>query len=38
MGWKIEYEGLTYAIINGAGHMVPGDKPNAAFQMFKSLI
>jgi len=25
-------------IINGAGHMVPGDKPNAAYQMFKQFI
>lgn len=38
MGWKVEYEGLTYVIINGAGHMVPADKPNAVFQMFKNFI
>jgi len=38
MGWQIEYEGLTYVIINGAGHMVPADKPNAAYQMFKNFI
>jgi hypothetical protein len=25
-------------IINGAGHMVPGDKPHAAYEMFKSFI
>ena len=38
MGWQVEYEGLTYVIINGAGHMVPTDKPNAAYQMFKKFI
>jgi carboxypeptidase C (cathepsin A) len=38
MGWQVEYEGLTYVIINGAGHMVPSDKPHAAYEMFKSFI
>jgi carboxypeptidase C (cathepsin A) len=38
MGWWIEYEGLTLAIINGAGHMVPSDKPHAAFEMFTEFI
>jgi carboxypeptidase C (cathepsin A) len=38
MGWQIEYDGLTYVIINGAGHMVPSDKPHAAYEMFKSFI
>jgi serine carboxypeptidase-like clade 2 len=31
MGWWVQYEGLTLAIINGAGHMVPSDKPHAAY-------
>jgi carboxypeptidase C (cathepsin A) len=31
MGWWTEYDGLTLAIINGAGHMVPSDKPHAAY-------
>lgn len=38
MGWKTRYEGLTYVVINGAGHMVPSDKPHAAFEMFKDFI
>lgn len=38
MGWQIEYDGLTYVIINGAGHMVPSDKPHAAYEMFKKFI
>jgi carboxypeptidase C (cathepsin A) len=38
MGWKLQYDGLTYVIINGAGHMVPSDKPNAAYTMFKDFI
>ena len=36
--WKTEYDGLTLVIINGAGHMVPSDKPNAAYSMFKDFI
>ncbi len=31
MGWITEYEGLTFVVINGAGHMVPSDKPHAAY-------
>ena len=38
LGWWTEYDGLTLAIINGAGHMVPADKPNAAYQMFSNFI
>lgn len=38
MGWQLEYDGLTYVIINGAGHMVPTDKPHAAYEMFKKFI
>ena len=38
MGWQVEYDGLTYAIVNGAGHMVPSDKPHAAYYMFNSFI
>lgn len=38
MGWITEYDGLTYTIINGAGHMVPSDKPNAAYYMFRDFI
>jgi carboxypeptidase C (cathepsin A) len=36
MGWTVEYEGgLSYFIINGAGHMVPADKPHTAYEMFR---
>ncbi len=38
MGWWTEYDGLTLAIINGAGHMVPSDKPHAAYEMFSSFL
>lgn len=38
MGWNVQYDGLTYVIINGAGHMVPGDKPHAAYEMFKNFV
>jgi carboxypeptidase C (cathepsin A) len=29
-----EYDGLTFYVINAAGHMVPHDKPAAASRMF----
>lgn len=38
LGWTTEYDGLTLVIVNGAGHMVPSDKPNAAYTMFKNFI
>ena len=38
MGWKTEYDGLTYVIINGAGHMVPENKPHAAYVMLMDFI
>lgn len=32
-GYVEEYEGLTFATVHGAGHMVPEDKPPEAFYM-----
>ena len=32
--WYTKYDGLTLYIVNGAGHMVPTDKPAAALRMF----
>ena len=32
--WVTEYEGLTFYVVNGAGHMVPHDRPAAALRMF----
>ena len=38
-GWVTKYENnLSYYIINAAGHMVPCEKPAAAFRMFESFI
>ncbi|GAX76569.1 hypothetical protein CEUSTIGMA_g4015.t1 [Chlamydomonas eustigma] len=37
-GYSIEYEGLTYATIKGAGHMVPQTNPREAFAMFQRFI
>lgn len=37
-GWVTKYDGLVYYVINGAGHMVPSDKPNAALKMFQKFI
>ena len=38
LGWKTEYDGLTFVVINGAGHMVPEDKPHAAYEMLMGFI
>jgi len=37
-GFVTEYQGLTFATIKGAGHMVPQYAPEAAFYMFKRFI
>ncbi|KAG0589697.1 hypothetical protein KC19_1G040600 [Ceratodon purpureus] len=37
-GRVIEYEGLTYVTIRGAGHEVPLLQPGRAFHMFKSFL
>ncbi|XP_054164306.1 serine carboxypeptidase ctsa-1.2-like [Oppia nitens] len=38
-GYIERYEkGLQFVLVRGAGHMVPKDKPEAAFQVFKDLI
>jgi carboxypeptidase C (cathepsin A) len=38
-GWVTKYENnLVYYIINGAGHMVPCEKPHAAYNMFNNFI
>ena len=36
--WLTQYDGLTLYVVNGAGHMVPSDKPNAALKMFEAFI
>ena len=35
VAWRTKYEGLTYYVVNGAGHMVPTDRPYAAERIFK---
>ncbi|XP_054158424.1 lysosomal protective protein-like [Oppia nitens] len=38
-GYIERYEkGLQFVLVRGAGHMVPKDKPEAAFQVFKDLL
>ena len=37
-GYSVEYEGLTYATVKGAGHMVPETNPREAFAMFQRFI
>ncbi|XP_073304980.1 serine carboxypeptidase-like 27 [Primulina huaijiensis] len=37
-GWSQVYEGLTYVIVNGAGHQVPLHRPNEALILIKSFL
>lgn len=37
-GYVVEYEGLTYATVKGAGHMVPQNKPKEALELFRRFI
>ncbi|KAL3617186.1 hypothetical protein CASFOL_038933 [Castilleja foliolosa] len=37
-GRIVEYEGLTFVTVRGAGHMVPVDKPNEAFALIHSYL
>uniref|UniRef100_A0A6G1S878 Carboxypeptidase n=1 Tax=Aceria tosichella TaxID=561515 RepID=A0A6G1S878_9ACAR len=32
-GWVKHYDGITFATVRGAGHMVPNDKPQEALEM-----
>lgn len=38
IGWRTKYDGLTYYVVNGAGHMVPTDRPYAAFRIFSEFL
>lgn len=37
-GWRVEYEGLTYVTVRGAGHQVPTFKPKQALQIVKHFL
>ncbi|CAD6253143.1 unnamed protein product [Miscanthus lutarioriparius] len=37
-GWSMEYEGLTYVTVCGAGHEVPLHRPEQAFFLFKQFL
>ncbi|KAG0530631.1 hypothetical protein BDA96_05G203400 [Sorghum bicolor] len=37
-GWSMEYEGLTYVTVRGAGHEVPLHRPEQAFFLFKQFL
>ena len=32
------YGGFTYAVVRGAGHMVPGDQPERAYDLITKLV
>ncbi|KAL8534903.1 hypothetical protein ACS0TY_010805 [Phlomoides rotata] len=37
-GWTIEYEGLTFVTVRGAGHQVPSFKPRQALQLLNHFL
>ncbi|XP_078439966.1 serine carboxypeptidase-like 34 [Wolffia australiana] len=37
-GWTVDYEGLTFITIRGAGHQVPSFKPKQALMLIKSFL
>ncbi|EPS67570.1 hypothetical protein M569_07205 [Genlisea aurea] len=37
-GWTVEYEGLSYVTIRGAGHEVPTFKPKQALQLIQAFV
>ncbi|CAN6363504.1 unnamed protein product [Urochloa humidicola] len=37
-GWSMEYEGLTYVTVRGAGHEVPLHRPEQALFLFKHFL
>ena len=37
-GFTVKYEGLIFATVKGAGHMVPMDKPQEALYLLKKFI
>ena len=37
-GYVQEWDGLTYATVHGAGHMVPQDKPPEAYYLITNWI
>ncbi|GLT48401.1 hypothetical protein SLA2020_220310 [Shorea laevis] len=37
-GYVVEYKGLTFATVRGAGHLVPSYKPESALQMISSFL
>lgn len=37
-GYYVEYQGLTYATIKGAGHMTPETNPKESFTMFSAFM
>ena len=37
-GYQTVYTGITFTTVNGAGHMVPQDKPISASYLFNSFL
>ncbi|GER43899.1 serine carboxypeptidase-like protein [Striga asiatica] len=37
-GWTVEYDGLTFVSVRGAGHQVPTFKPREALQLFQHFL
>ncbi|CAA0839048.1 Serine carboxypeptidase-like 34 [Striga hermonthica] len=37
-GWRVEYDGLTFVSVRGAGHQVPTFKPRQALQLLRHFL
>lgn len=37
-GFEVQYEGLTFATVRGAGHMVPYTQPGRAAALFRRFL
>ena len=37
-GWRVDYDGLSFVIIRGSGHMVPTHQPERALHLFATFL
>ena len=37
-GYTVNFKGLSFATVHGAGHMVPSTRPQAALELFRRFL